>query len=67
MKDYSADRYEQQKEDEITAQAYSFIINSKKIKAVISGHLHENFEGKLTEDIYQITTGRSTVREIYFD
>ncbi len=67
MQDYPQDRYEQQKEDEITAQAYSFIINCKKIKAVISGHLHENFEGQLTDDIYQITTGRSTVREIYID
>lgn len=67
MTDYSKDRYEQQKEDEITAQAYSHIVNCKNIKAILSGHIHENFEGYISEELYQIATGLSSVREIYID
>ncbi len=67
MQNYIPHRFEQQKQDDITAQAYSFIVNCKNIKAILSGHLHKNFEGKLSENTYQITTGISTVREIYID
>ena len=67
LQDYSEHRYEQQKEDDITSDAFRFIVNCKNIKAVLAGHLHENFDGPLTDDIYQIVTGLSTVREIYID
>ena len=67
MKDYSKHRYEQQKEDIITAEAFDFIKNCKNIKGILAGHLHQNFEGHFTDDIYQIVTGLSTVREIYID
>ncbi len=67
MKDYSKDRYEQQKEDAITAEAYSYIVNCKSIKAILSGHLHKNFEVMLSDNCSQFVTGLSTVREIYID
>ncbi len=67
MQDYTPHRFEQQKQDEITAEAYNFIVNCKKIRAILSGHLHKNFEGKIIGNICQFTTGCSTVREIYID
>ena len=67
MKHYSSDRYEQQKQDSITENAYDFIVNCDNIRAVLAGHLHENFEGMLTDGSVQLVTGRSTVREIFFD
>ncbi len=67
MKNYTSDRFEQQSQDKITAEAYDFIVNCNKIKAILSGHLHENFEGMVNDNIYQITTGCSTIREIYID
>lgn len=66
MTDYSPDRYEQQKQDEITAEAYDYIINSDVIKALITGHIHKDYEGSLNGKI-QIATDISTLREIYID
>lgn len=67
MSDYSCHRYEQQKEDCVTADAYSFIVNCKNIRAIFAGHLHENYDGLINNRIYQIVTGLSTLREIYID
>lgn len=67
MRDYSPHRFEQQKQDEITFEAYNFIVNCKNIRAVLTGHLHKNYEGKISGDTYQFATGCSTVREIYID
>lgn len=65
MKNYTQHRFEQQLQDEITSEAYNFIANCKNIKAILSGHLHKNFEGKVNDTICQITTGISTIREIH--
>lgn len=67
MSDYSCHRYEQQKEDSVTADAYSFIVNCKNIRAIFAGHLHENYDGLINNKILQIVTGLSTLREIYID
>ena len=67
MSDYSCHRYEQQKEDSVTADAYSFIVNCKNIRAIFAGHLHENYDGLINNRILQIVTGLSTLREIYID
>ncbi|MBQ6810470.1 MAG: metallophosphoesterase [Firmicutes bacterium] len=67
MQNYTADRYEQQKQDAITAEAYDFIVNCPNIKAVLAGHLHKNYEGRIHEGLPQLVTGLSTVREIYID
>lgn len=67
MQNYTPHRFKQQKQDEITAEAYDFIVNCKNIKAILSGHLHKDFEGNINDDLCQLTTGMSTVREIHID
>ncbi|MBQ3151727.1 MAG: metallophosphoesterase [Clostridia bacterium] len=62
MKRYSPDRYEQQKQDEITREAFELITNSKNIKAIFAGHLHKDFEACLTPTIMQFVTGIGTGR-----
>ncbi len=67
MQSYTPDRYEQQKQDSITADAFDFIVTCKNIKGILSGHLHKDFEGMINDDTPQLTTGCSTIREIYID
>ena len=66
MKDYSPDRYEQQKEDSITAEAFDYIISCDEIKALLTGHIHTDFEGLINGKI-QIATDVDTLREISVD
>ncbi len=66
MADYSRDRYEQQKADGITYRVYDYIVNCDAIKALITGHIHKDFEGFVNNKI-QIATDIATLREIYFD
>ncbi len=66
MRDYSEHRYEQQKEDGITAEAYSFIVGCEAIKALLTGHIHMDFEG-FVNGKPQIATDVNTLREIYID
>lgn len=67
MKDYSEDRYEQQKQDEMTSQAYDYIVSSDVIKALLTGHIHKDFEGLVGDRIIQIATDVTTIRDIYID
>lgn len=64
MKDYPSDRYAQQKEDETTAEAFSYVKTEPLIKAVFTGHIHVDFETMLTENLPQFTTGIGTIRKI---
>ncbi len=66
MQDYPTDRYEQQKCDELTQQVYDYIFNSDVIKALLTGHIHKDFEGYVNDKL-QIATDIATLREIYFD
>ncbi len=65
MKHYSPDRYEQQKEDEITHEAYEYILNEKLIKTVLSGHVHCPFEFPLGDKM-QYGVGCTDIRMINF-
>ena len=67
MLSYAPHRYEQQKQDETTAEAFEFIVNCKNIKGILAGHLHKDFEGMINNNTFQIITGCSTIREIYID
>ncbi len=67
MINYSPDRFEQQKQDEFTKEAYDYIVSSKKITAILTGHIHRDFECLINNTIPQISTGVSTLREIYID
>ncbi len=66
MRDYSADRYEQQKQDKITAEAFEYIVNCEAVKALITGHIHRDCEGLINGKI-QIASDVSTLRDIYID
>ena len=65
MKDYPEDRYRQQKADAITQEAYDLIVNCPLVKALIAGHLHFDYEGKIHEGLPQIVTGCTTLRELH--
>lgn len=64
MSDYSEYRFKQQKADDITLETTEFIKSCPLIKAVFAGHLHYDYEGKLTESIPQYVTGIGTMRLI---
>lgn len=66
LQDYSDDRYEQQKQDEITAAAFNYIINCDSVKAIITGHIHMDYVGFINGKI-QIASDVSTLRDIYID
>lgn len=67
MRDYSPDRYEQQLQDETTGKAYEYITNCEGIRAILTGHLHEDFEADVTPQLRQYVTGIGTVREVRFE
>ncbi len=67
MSSYSDYRYRQQKADKTTKQAYDLIVSSKNIKAIFTGHLHFDYEDKITETLTQYITGCTTSRIISFN
>ena len=64
MSDYSEYRFKQQQADDITLETTEFIKSCPLIKAIFAGHLHYDYEGKLTESIPQYVTGIGTMRLI---
>ncbi len=62
MKDYPKDRYDQQKQDGITAQAYELITTAPNIKAIFAGHMHIDFVSMLTPTLPQYITSCTTGR-----
>ena len=57
----------QQRQDADTAEAYRYILAEPRIRAVIAGHTHQNFEGTLGDGRVQITTDVNTLRELRFE
>ena len=66
MRDYPADRFEQQKQDALTAEVYDYIVSCDAIKALLTGHIHKDYAGLINGKI-QIATDIATLREIYID
>lgn len=64
MKDYPAHRKEQQKADEATLEAVEYITNEPSIKAVIAGHIHDNYDGCMEGGKRQIATSCTDIRII---
>ena len=67
LQDYDDYRYRQQKPDEETLRFIDYVYEEKLIKAVLCGHLHENYETVLPSGIMQIVTGggyKGYIREI---
>lgn len=64
MAHYSEYRVRQQLADEVTRQAYEYIIGTPQIKAIITGHIHGDFEDWLTPSLPQYMTDCATLREL---
>lgn len=64
MTEYPPERYIQQKDDEITREMYSYVLNEKSIKLLICGHIHKNCESHLPSGVPQIVTNVDTARII---
>ena len=62
MRTYSAHRFEQQRADEITLRTVEYIREEPLIKALVTGHLHFNYEGIFAGRIPQIVTSCEDVR-----
>lgn len=63
MKSYPAMRYEMQKADEVTYQAYDYIASQKSIKGILCGHLHIDFE-TMVGCVPQYVVGLDSVRVV---
>ena len=61
---YSEHRFRQQRADAVTKEAYDYIMTEPWIKAIITGHLHVNYEERLTSGAVQFVTSCTDVREI---
>ena len=59
-------RHFAQKADAVTHETMEYIISQPLIKAIVSGHLHFDFESKVADRISQVVTGCTTVRVIEF-
>jgi hypothetical protein len=64
MRSYPADRYEQQLSDAITRETVAYIKAEPRIKAIIAGHLHCNYEGVVGDRLAQVITACDDVRVI---
>lgn len=67
MKGYSEYRFRQQCPDDLTLETMKMIKNSPAVKAILTGHLHFNFESEVAEGIPQLVTGLGTLRHIRFE
>lgn len=66
MRCYTPDRYEQQLPDAVTLETLEYIANEPLIKAILTGHLHYNYEGTFAGRIPQIVTGCEDIRMVEF-
>lgn len=64
MKSYPTDRFQQQLADKITLKVMEYIKDQPLIKALITGHLHFNYEGIYGDRIPQIVTSCTDARLI---
>ncbi len=66
MQCYPADRYEQQLADAITLETVEYIESQPLIKAILTGHMHYNYESVVVDRIPQILTGCTDIRVVEF-
>lgn len=64
LEKYPPDRYRQQKPDGLTKEAYDLMVSCPLIKAVVTGHLHFDFQCDIRPGLPQIITGCTTLREL---
>ena len=63
---YEPSRREQQRADSVTFEILDYIAKEPMIKAILTGHLHFNYEGTFANRIPQIVTDCTTLRVIEF-
>lgn len=56
IRSYSPDRFRQQHANEITMEVIEFIRSEPKIKAILAGHTHENYECVFESGLIQLVT-----------
>ncbi len=66
MRCYPEDRYMQQLADEVTLEMMEYIANQPTVKAILTGHLHFNYEGVYAGRIPQIVVGCTDARVVEF-
>jgi len=64
---YNPHRFRQQKADEITIKTYDYIISDSRIKAILTGHLHFDYDDVLPGNRPQLVTGTDSARIIHID
>jgi len=64
MQAYPENRFTQQLADEITRETVAYIRDEARIKAIITGHLHFNYEGIFGDRIPQVVTSCTDLRRI---
>lgn len=62
--EYEPMRCRQQRPDDITREAYEYILNEPMIKTILAGHLHFDFEHTLEGRIPQLMVGTETIRVV---
>ena len=63
---YPPDRYRQQRADDVTREAYDYIVGEKAIRAILTGHLHFDREDPVTDTLTQYVIGVTSGRDITF-
>ena len=66
MRAYDDHRYRQQLADETTRTALDWLCAQPLLKAVLTGHLHKDFDAQLRPGLRQYAVGCETVRRIRF-
>jgi len=64
---YTPHRFRQQRADEATLRAYDYIMSESRIKAVLTGHLHLDYDDVLPGDRPQLITDVDTMRIVHID
>lgn len=64
LEEYAEERKVQQMADELTSKAVDYIKTEPLIKAVITGHVHCNYEGELIKNVPQLMTSCTDIRII---
>lgn len=66
MRAYSEHRYRQQLADETTREALDWLYAQPLLKAVLTGHLHVNFDTEIRPGLRQYAVDCETVRRVRF-
>ncbi len=64
MSHYDEYRFRQQKADDVTLETMDYIAREPLVKAILTGHLHMNYEASYADRMPQIFTGDRAVRII---